>query len=425
MKLFLGSIVAGSSLFLMGLGIADGAMAANPKHVARLLKTNQCPLCDLQNADLEAANLYGANLVGANLSGANLRGANLGAVNLADANLTNANLDRAYLRQVTFEDANFQGATLTNAYLKGADLNRVNLIGAKLQNANLSRTNLVQTQLKNADLSQANLAGAFITGVTVPPDFGRLSQAPGQIRTSLCERDTKPTEQELASAKKAGFELSFANLAGVNFRGANLRGAVLVAGNLRRVDLRDADLTNACLNLADLTEAKLDRANLKDAKLQATLFERASLQDVQNADLSLAYRSTADAKRVPIEAQTKRVTVALARAQQKFQIEKIQFAKSIKELGVPTSSFTKEYDYKVIPGGSVKDQVMVVAQPKKSGYRSFIGVVAVVVNTQTQAARPSAVLCESEKPTQKLPLFPKLKAGEKPTCPTGYKAISR
>ncbi len=401
------------------------SVESSSQNVERLLKTNQCPLCNLQGADLEAANLYGANLVGADLTGANLRRANLGAVNLSDANLTNANLERAYLHEVTFEDANFQGANLSNAYLKSADLTRVNLSGAKLQSANLSRANLVGSRLENANLEQANLAGALLTGVTLPPDFGRLGQVPGQIRTSLCERDTQPTEQELASAQEAGFELSFAELAGVNLRGANLRGAVLVSGNLRQADLRDADLTDACLNLADLTGAQLDRANLQGTKLQAALLEGASLQALQNADLSTAYRSAADAKRVPIENQVQRVTATLTRAQQAFYLKQVKFAENIAELGIPTSSFGQEYDYKIVPDGAKPDQVMIIAQPKSSGYRLFFGLVAVVVNPETQGASPSAVLCVSEMATTTPPSFTKLKLGENPTCPAGYQSVNR
>jgi uncharacterized protein YjbI with pentapeptide repeats len=431
MKFLFGPIVVGISSLLVNPvnpNWTAAAMAAepspstqpNPQQLERLLKTNQCPLCDLRGANLENANLYGANLVGANLTGANLRGTNLGAANLSDANLTNANLDRAYLHQVTFEDANFQGANLANAYLKSADLTRVNLSGATLQNANLRRANLVGSNLTNANLEKANLAGALLTGITLPPDFGRLGQVPGQIRTSLCERDTRPTEQELVGAKEAGFELSLAELEGVNLRGANLREAVLVAGNLRQADLRDADLSQACLNLADLTEAKLDRANLKDTKLQAALLEGASLKDLRNADLSQAYRTQADAKRAPIEAQAQRAAATLTRAQQAFQLEKIKFAETVEELGVPTNNFPQEYEYKVVSAGAKQAQVMLVAQPKSSGYRLFIGIVAIVVDPQTQAARTNAILCASQTTTQKPPVVPNLKLGELPACPSGY-----
>lgn len=431
MKVLFGTIVVGVWALLSNFS-GTVVRAAEPapsvessaQNVERLLKTNQCPLCNLQGADLEAANLYGANLVGADLTGANLRRANLGAVNLSDANLTNANLERAYLHEVTFEDANFQGANLANAYLKNADLTRVNLSGAKLQNANLSRANLVGSRLDNATLAQANLAGALLTGVTLPADFGRLGQVPGQIRTSLCERDTQPTEQELASAQEAGFKLSFADLAGVNLRGANLRGAVLVGGNLRQADLRDTDLTNACLNLADLTGAQLDRANLQDTKLQAALLEGASLQALQNADLSAAYRSVADAKRMPIEHQTQRVIATLTQAQQVFYRSQIKFAQDITELGLSTDSLSPAYDYKIVPDGAKPEQVMIVAQPQSADYRLFLGLVAVVVNPETQGASTSAALCVSKTATKTLPSFTQLKVGEKTTCPAGYVSVN-
>ena len=62
--------------------------------VEQLLKTRQCPGCNLQNAnlanaDLRGANLAGANLAGANLAGANLKGANIRGVNLQGADIRN------------------------------------------------------------------------------------------------------------------------------------------------------------------------------------------------------------------------------------------------------------------------------------------------------------------------------------------------
>ena len=48
-----------------------------PRHLKRLIKTNNCRGCNLGDANLKGANLEGANLVIANLESANLEGAKL------------------------------------------------------------------------------------------------------------------------------------------------------------------------------------------------------------------------------------------------------------------------------------------------------------------------------------------------------------
>jgi uncharacterized protein YjbI with pentapeptide repeats len=402
---------------------AAAAIAANPKHVERLLKTNQCPLCDLSGADLGEANLYGANLVGANLQGANLNGANLGSANLTDANLAGAKLDRAYLYDAVIEATNFSRADLTNAYLKDAKLTNVQFEGAKLQGANLSRANLVGTVLRGLNLRGVNLAGAALTGVRLPDDVSQYNQVPGQIRTSLCERDMQPTAEEIENAKAAGFELSFADLSQSDLTGAKLRNAVLVGGNLQGANLTEADLSNACVNLANLTKATLDRSNLKETKLQAAILEGASLKDLKNpTNISQAFKTGADAERVPIERKAKVSVGSLIRGQQAFYLETAKFAKTLQEVGLPIKD-DKNYRYQVIAGKPENTKVMLVATPKRNGFASFVGLVTVGAVKETQEATTYTALCISLKPTQQLPDFPKIELDAKPSCPVGYEQL--
>jgi uncharacterized protein YjbI with pentapeptide repeats len=399
----------------------DRAFAANPKHLDRLLKTNQCPLCDLSNADLTEASLYGANLVGANLKGAKLQGANLGAANLSDADLSGATLAGAYLFDAIFEATNFSQANLSNAYLKDAKLTNVQFAGAKLEGANLSRANLVGTVLRGLNLRGANLTGASLTGVKVPEEVSTYSQLPGQIRTSLCERDTPPSEEELANAKEAGFELSFADLSQSDLSGAKLRSALIVNGNLQGANLKDADLSNACLNLANLTKANLDRANLKNTKLQATILEGTSLNNIKDANnLAQAFKTAADATRVPIEKQAQTNIGALTRGQQAYYLETTKFAKTLKEIGLPVQADGKYYRYTIVAGKPENTKVMVIANPKQHNLATLIGFVYVSVVKATQEASTAAIVCTSIKPSQPVPDFPKFDPEAKLTCPTGY-----
>lgn len=65
-----------AALPIFAIAAIPAAHAANPEHLQRLLKTNQCPNCDLSGADLKDTNLFGANLTNANLKGAILRSPN-------------------------------------------------------------------------------------------------------------------------------------------------------------------------------------------------------------------------------------------------------------------------------------------------------------------------------------------------------------
>jgi uncharacterized protein YjbI with pentapeptide repeats len=411
---------------LMVSGVSDRLLAANPKHVDRLLKTNQCPLCDLSNADLSEANLFGANLVGANLKEANLNGANLGSANLSDADLTGAKLERAYLYEAIFDATNLSRANLSYAYLKDAKLTNVQFEATKLQGTNLSRANLVGTMLRGLNMRGANLTGASLTGVKLPDDVAQYGQLPGQIRTSLCERDTQPTAEEIANAKEAGFELSFADLRQSDLSGAKLRGALLVNGNLEGANLSDTDLSNACLNLANLTKANLDRANLNNTRLQASLLESASLKDLKNAtNITQAFQSSADAERLPIEKQAKTIVSTLVRGQQAYYLENTKFAKTIKEIGLPLNNEDKSYRYQIVMGKPENTKVMLLATPKRKNLTAFMGLVNIGVIKDSQEATTLVVVCQSNQLTQQVPDFPTIAADAQPTCPAGYQDVKK
>ena len=86
-------IILTTAALLSSLSYCVPSIAANPAHVKQLLKTKQCPKCDLVGLDLRGdpvANPNGFDLSGANLQGANLSGARLPIVNLQGANLSNA-----------------------------------------------------------------------------------------------------------------------------------------------------------------------------------------------------------------------------------------------------------------------------------------------------------------------------------------------
>lgn len=103
----------------------------------QLLRTNQCPKCDLSGVDLRRTNLRGADLAGANLN----------LVDLSGANLSNANL----------ENATMIFTRLENTVLNSANLRGVILGGDKLGPA--------------ASLQGATLPDGTVVAPTSPPDL--------------------------------------------------------------------------------------------------------------------------------------------------------------------------------------------------------------------------------------------------------------
>ncbi len=134
--------------------IANVSQAANPEHVARLLKTKECNNCDLSGADLigavlTGAKLQGANLNAANLTGADLSGADLTRTSLAGSNLVGANLQKSTLNEASLVYANLALAQLNSALLNKTDLQATNLMGSNLMGAKVTKSSFVGANLYN------------------------------------------------------------------------------------------------------------------------------------------------------------------------------------------------------------------------------------------------------------------------------------
>ena len=101
--------------------LAFGSVTAEEDAETRLLETNECVKCDLNNAELEGAKLrradfsgaylYRANLEYADLRGANFTGADLSNTRLRGADLRNAIFNGAILKYTNFCDADLSGAS--------------------------------------------------------------------------------------------------------------------------------------------------------------------------------------------------------------------------------------------------------------------------------------------------------------------------
>ncbi len=122
------------NIFTLGLLLLLGAsvFAVEIDHdvaLAQLLKTKQCPNCDLSGVDLSSQNLIGANLAGANLSGANLTSTNLRGANLEGARMLGLDLSETFL-----SGANMKGADLSDIDIDEV-FEYVEIIGTQLEGA--------------------------------------------------------------------------------------------------------------------------------------------------------------------------------------------------------------------------------------------------------------------------------------------------
>jgi len=250
--------------------LKDQVYSSRQSIIDLLLKTRQCPECELGNtylagANLEKANLQRAYLVNANLQEANLEGAYLAGANLWEANLNGANLSGANLGYANLVSAKLAGADLRNANLWGAKLGGyVNFRGANLQGANLGYAYLTGVYFGEADLRGANFLGADLTGAYL--GGANLGNA-------------KFKEANLSGANLADADLDRAYLSGANLAGAKLIGAFLPDADLSEANLDGADLRGANFKGADLSGANLRGANLRGANLQGANLRGANLRE--------------------------------------------------------------------------------------------------------------------------------------------------
>ncbi|NNK96710.1 MAG: pentapeptide repeat-containing protein [Desulfobacterales bacterium] len=113
------TIIAFSFSIFLGVNNLSAQVQEN---VDQLIKTNQCPDCNLTGADLNRLNLSGADLQRANLTGATFFLADLSDANLSGAILRGAQFGGADLANTDLSGADLRGATLSGAYLVGSKM---------------------------------------------------------------------------------------------------------------------------------------------------------------------------------------------------------------------------------------------------------------------------------------------------------------
>ncbi|MEB3294411.1 MAG: pentapeptide repeat-containing protein [Synechococcales bacterium] len=414
---FLGSILAMP-------GVPSGKVLAQTTPMApidRLLKTNQCPNCDLRGVNLENANLFGANLVGANLQGANLNGVNLGSANLTDANLQGAKLNQSYLHQAVLENAIFTNADLTAAYLRDALLMGATFQGANLEGINLSRTNLAGLNFQGANLNRANLSSANLIRIRFPGGSPRSEMLTevfyGFAATSFMGNSCEGLESSFP--KNSGIRLLKTDLSQAQLKGANLQGTILAFANFSRADLTDANLTEASLNCANLTNAILDGADLNNTQTQGTIAQGVSMKGTKNNQDFMTQMQPSNA---PASRDARYTVGTMNRAQQAHYLEFNRFGAKLKDLQIGRKEESETYSYRVFAYADRKGAVMNAAVPKREGLPTYLGFISLQNDGAETTTR--AILCESTEAKAILPPLPRpLPKGAITKCPNGFRNL--
>jgi uncharacterized protein YjbI with pentapeptide repeats len=231
-------------------------------NIDRLLETNVCIRCNLQNADLAGVDLKRANLEGANLQDANLEGVNFKEAYLVGANFDGANLSKAKLDESFLLFASMSQANLEKASLDAAQLQYVQLVNANLSQAEFTApASLENANLENANLSQVRLSGVDLTGANLQ----QANLAESKLDNhSILLWDGLAEPPDLLQPLTIDFSADAISFK-TNFNSANLRGA-----NLTGAKFEDISMVGADLNNANLTETKLEEVNLSGANLCGT-----------------------------------------------------------------------------------------------------------------------------------------------------------
>ncbi|MFM6400576.1 type IV pilin-like G/H family protein [Planktothrix sp.] len=89
--------------------------------------------------------------------------------------------------------------------------------------------------------------------------------------------------------------------------------------------------------------------------------------------------------------------------------------------GLPAETRNYSYNIRMI---DEKSMVQSVAQAKRTGLKSYIGIVYIIQPSPASNITTKSILCESDQPTQKLPSQPSFFTSRGVSCPPGYSVVS-
>ncbi len=89
--------------------------------------------------------------------------------------------------------------------------------------------------------------------------------------------------------------------------------------------------------------------------------------------------------------------------------------------GLPAETRNYSYNIRII---DEKSMVQSIAQAKRTGLKSYIGIVYIIQPSPASNITTQSILCESDQPTQKLPSQPSFFTSRGVSCPAGYSVVS-
>ncbi len=125
------------------------------------------------------------------------------------------------------------------------------------------------------------------------------------------------------------------------------------------------------------------------------------------------------------QAEPKAYVGMMVRSEQAYFLEQGKFTSSLNELQVGIPSESTDYRYALTLQDGSPQPVMITAVPKKSGLKSYTGVV--FVSEVNQEASTVGQICETEQPSPTPPVMPIAPQNiSKPIlCPPGSQAINK
>lgn len=122
------------------------------------------------------------------------------------------------------------------------------------------------------------------------------------------------------------------------------------------------------------------------------------------------------------QVEAKNYVGSMIRAEQAYQLEKGTFSQSLKDLGIGIQPETENYRYQIVPQSDQKS-VMVTAQAKGAGLKSYTG--AVFIIKKGKEATTIAGICESDTPTTTPPAMPNVVSNgtNSVECPPGSRSL--
>ncbi len=156
----------------------------------------------------------------------------------------------------------------------------------------------------------------------------------------------------------------------------------------------------------------------------------------------LLFKKTSDSSRIPTSVTIKTPTASELKEQadQDTQLEAKQYIEIINRghqvsyaqynlfkpnleefvKGLPVETRNYLYKIRII---DEKSMVQSVALPKRTGLKSYIGIVYIIQPSPASNITTKSILCESNQPTQKLPSQPSLFTSREVNCPAGYSVV--